>query len=111
MSPPSSAKSLPETSTLSVSIEITAVVHEIEGGGYWAEVPCFPGCVAQAEGLEALRGNLLRAIDDWLAESPVKTEDEAKRLAAIQGSRAPVDRSFPQPYDYLPPSSWTDDDE
>jgi predicted RNase H-like HicB family nuclease len=111
MSPPSSAKSPPSTSTLRVSIEITAVVHEIEGGGYWAEVSCFPGCVAQAEGLEALRGNLLRAIDDWLAESPVKTEDEAHQLAAIQGSRAPVDRSFPQPYDYRPPSSWTDDDE
>ena len=111
MNPPSSARSLPETSTLSVSIEITAVVHEIEGGGYWAEVPGLPGCIAQAEGLEALRGNLLRSIDDWLAESPVKTEDEAKRLAAIQGSPAPVDRTFPQPYDYLPPSSWTDDDE
>jgi predicted RNase H-like HicB family nuclease len=99
------------TSTLRIPIEIIAVVHEIEGGGFWAEVPCFPGCVAQAETLEALGGNIRLAIGDWLAESPVKTEDEAKQLGAIQGSRGPVDESFPQPYDYLPPSSWTDEDE
>jgi predicted RNase H-like HicB family nuclease len=99
------------TSTLSVPIEITAVVHDIEGGGYWAEVPCFPGCVAQAETLESLRGNLLLAIRDWLAESCVKTEDEARQLAAIQGGSGPVDQAFPQPYDYLPPSLWTDADE
>ena len=99
------------TSTLSVPIEITAVVHEIEGGGYWAEVPCFPGCVAQAETLETLRRNILLAIGDWLAVSPAKTEEEAGQLAAIQGNNAPVDRAFPQPYDYLPPPSWTDDDE
>ncbi len=49
-------------STLSVPIEITARVHEIDGGGYWAEVPSFPGCVAQAETLEALRGNIRSAI-------------------------------------------------
>ena len=99
------------TATLSIPIEVTAVVHEIEGGGYWAEVPCFPGCVAQSETLEALRGNLLLAIGDWLAAAPVKTEAEAKQLAAIQGSRVPGDQSFPQPYDYLPPASWTDEDE
>jgi predicted RNase H-like HicB family nuclease len=99
------------TTTLSVPIEVTAVVHEIEGGGYWAEVPCFPGCVAQAESLEVLRRNLLLAIRDWLAESPIKNEDEAKQLAAIQGSTVPVDQSFPQPYNYRPPASWTDEDE
>ena len=99
------------TSTLSVPVEITAVVHEIEGGGYWAEVPGFPGCVAQAETLEALRDNIRAAIDDWLAGSPAKTEEEAKQLAVIQGSGGPVDGSFPVPYVYRPPSSWSDDDE
>jgi predicted RNase H-like HicB family nuclease len=95
--------------TLSVPVEITAVVHEIEGGGNWAEVPCFPGCIAQAETWRDLRRNLLLAIGDWLAETQVKTEDEAKQLAAIQGRIAPVDRSFPEPYDYLPPPSWNRD--
>ena len=71
MSLPSLAGNLLMTSTLSVPIEITAVVHDIQGGGYWAQVPCFPGCIAQAETLEILRGNILLAIGDWLAGSPV----------------------------------------
>jgi predicted RNase H-like HicB family nuclease len=101
------------TSTLSVSLQINiiAVVHEIEGGGYWAEVPRFPGCVAQAETIEALKGNLVKAVEDWLDGTPVKTEDEARQLAEIQGRSEPVDRSFPQPYDFMPPPSWADEGE
>src|SRR5437870_5165184 len=97
--------------TLSVALQIMAEVHEIEGGGYWAEVPRFPGCVAQAETLEALKENIAQAVEDWLAGSPVKTEDEARQLAELQGSSARVDGSFPQPYGYLPPPSWIDEDE
>jgi hypothetical protein len=67
--------------------------------------------IAQAETWEDLRRNLLLAIGDWLAETQVKTEDEAKQLAAIQGSIVPVDRSFAETYDYLPTPSWTDEDE
>ena len=99
------------TCTLSVPVQITAEVHEIEGGGYWAEIPRFPGCVAQAETMEALKANLVQAVEDWLAGSPVKTEDEARRLAEIQGNRESVGESFPQPYDFQPPPSWTDEDE
>jgi predicted RNase H-like HicB family nuclease len=99
------------TSTLRVSIDVNAVVHSIEGGGFWAEVPGFPGCVAQAETLDSLKENIRLAIADWLADSPVKTEEEARQLAAIQGSREPVDKTFPQPYDYLPPEGWNDEDE
>jgi predicted RNase H-like HicB family nuclease len=91
------------TLTLSVPLEIMAEVHEIEGGGYWAEVVRFPGCVAQGETIEALKENIIQAIEDWLAGSPVKTDDEARRLAEIQGSSAPIDESFPQPYGYDPP--------
>lgn len=94
-----------------VSVEITVVVHEIDGGGYWAEVACFPGCVAQAETLDGLKTNVISAIGDWLAESRVKTDDEARQLAAIQGCSVPDDTSFPECHDYLPPSSWSDKDE
>ena len=99
------------TCTLSVPLQILVEVHEIEGGGYWAEVPRFPGCVAQAESIETLKHNLVLAIEDWLNGSPVKTEDEAARLAEIQGSGKLVDASFPQSYDYLPPAAWVDEDE
>jgi len=99
------------TSTLSVPFTIDAVVHPIEGGGYWAEVPRFPGCVAQAETLEALKDHLIRAIEDWLSDSPEKTEDEARRLAAIQGSRQLADATYLQPHEYQPPASWSEEDE
>jgi hypothetical protein len=92
--------------TLSVPLQVLAEVHEIEGGGYWAQVPRLPGCVAQAETFEALKKNLVQAVEDWLYGSPAKTEEEARQLAAIQGSSQPVDESFPQPYCYQPPASW-----
>jgi hypothetical protein len=41
----------------------------------------------------------------------VKTEDEARQLAEIQGSSKVIDESFPQPNSYLPPPSWIDEDE
>jgi predicted RNase H-like HicB family nuclease len=98
------------TRSISVPIQITAEVHEIEGGGYWAEVPRFPGCIAQAETIEALQTNLAQAVEDWLSNLPVKTEDEARQLAEIQGSKL-IDESYPQPYHYLPPPAWVDRDE
>jgi len=99
------------TYTVSVPLQILAEVHEIEGGGDWAEVLRFPGCIAQAETIERLKENIVLAVEDWLNGLPVKTEDEARRLAELQGIRNPVDGSFPQPYGYQPPSSWVDEDE
>jgi predicted RNase H-like HicB family nuclease len=99
------------TCTLNVSLPILAEVHEIAGGGYWAEVPRFPGCVAQADTIEALKENIVQAVDDWLNGQPVKTEDEARRFAAIQGSDTVADGSFPQPYPYFEPPSRVDEDE
>lgn len=99
------------SSTLQVPLQILAEVHEIEGGGYWAEVPRFPGCVAQAETIAALKQNIVQAVEDWLDATPLKTEDEARQLAEIQGTGKPVDKLFPQPNPYLPPASWNDEDE
>jgi predicted RNase H-like HicB family nuclease len=99
------------TSIFTVPIEIPAEVHEIEGGGYWAEVPSLPGCVAQAETLEALRENIRSAVADWMAQSAVKTQREASELAAIQGAAVPPEQSFPESNEYRPPPAWTDEDE
>jgi predicted RNase H-like HicB family nuclease len=99
------------TCTLNVPLKIVAEIHQIDGGGYWAEVPRFPGCIAQAETIEALKENIVQAVDDWLSGSPAKTEREAQQLAEIQGNSEPVDKSFPRPYSYRPPASWTDGDE
>ena len=99
------------TCSLSVPLEITAEVHEIDGGGYWAEVTRLPGCVAQAETIEALKTNIVQAVEDWLRESSVKTAHEARQLAEIQGRSPAVDEAFPQPYSYQPPPLWSDEDE
>ena len=39
-----------------------AIVHNDEGGGYWAEVPALPGCYTDGDTLEEVRANLPKAI-------------------------------------------------
>jgi predicted RNase H-like HicB family nuclease len=57
-------------------MQIKAVVHEEETGGYWAEVPALPGCATQGETMEELLANLREAIEGWLSveiETPPPT--------------------------------------
>ena len=61
---------------------LKAVVHPVEEGGFWAEVPSLPGCVTQAESMEELRVNLQEAIELWLeAGAPDSAENEILELA------------------------------
>ena len=66
-------------------MNIKAVVHKAEEGGYWAEVPALPGCVTQAETMPELRRNLREAIEGWLEagapESAPNREDQILELA------------------------------
>jgi predicted RNase H-like HicB family nuclease len=48
---------------------IRAVVHQAEEGGLWAEVPALPGCMTQADTLDALKKNLQEAVELWLEAS------------------------------------------
>ena len=48
-------------------MNIKAIVHEAEEGGYWAEVPAIPGCATQGETLEELRKNLYGAVEGCLS--------------------------------------------
>ena len=48
-------------------MNLKAIIHEAEEGGYWAEVPSLPGCVTQGETMEELNTNLREAIEGWLA--------------------------------------------
>ena len=47
-------------------MNIKAIVHRAEEGGYWAEVPALPGCVSQGESLEEIRSNIREAVELWL---------------------------------------------
>ena len=65
-------------------MNIKAVVHKAEEGGYWAEVPALPGCVTQAETMPELRRNLLEAIEGWLeAGAPESTPDQGAEILEL----------------------------
>lgn len=53
-------------------MQLKAIVHHAEEGGFWAEVPALPGCFTEAETLEELETNVREAIEGWLlaAEPP-----------------------------------------
>jgi predicted RNase H-like HicB family nuclease len=40
---------------------LRVVIHPAEEGGYWAEVPGFPGCVSEGDTLEEVRANIREA--------------------------------------------------
>ena len=65
-------------------MNIKAIVHEAEEGGYWAEVPALPGCVTQGETWEEVMENLQEAIEGWLevANESLK-EKETDRIVEI----------------------------
>ncbi|MBE9143409.1 type II toxin-antitoxin system HicB family antitoxin [Planktothrix mougeotii] len=65
-------------------MNIKAIIHEAEEGGYWAEVPALPGCVTQGETWEEVMENLQEAIQGWLevANESLK-EKETDRIVEI----------------------------
>jgi predicted RNase H-like HicB family nuclease len=48
-------------------MNLKAVVHEAEEGGYWAEVPAIPGRATQGETMDELLANLREAIQGCLS--------------------------------------------
>ena len=47
-------------------MNIKAVIHLAEEGGYWAEVPALPGCITEGETIDEVMTNLKDAIEGWL---------------------------------------------
>jgi predicted RNase H-like HicB family nuclease len=48
-------------------INIKAIIHEAQEGGFWAEVPAIPGCARQGDTIEELVANLHEAIEGCLS--------------------------------------------
>ena len=48
-------------------MNLKAIVHEAEEGGFWAEVPAIPGCATQGETMDELLANLREAIEGCLS--------------------------------------------
>jgi len=60
-------------------MNVKAIIHEDEDGGYWAEVPVLPGCATQGETMEELLANLREAIAGYLSidvEAPLPTDKD-----------------------------------
>jgi predicted RNase H-like HicB family nuclease len=43
-------------------MQVKVVIHPDEDGGFWAEVPGFPGCVSEGETLDEVRANIREAL-------------------------------------------------
>ena len=48
------------------NMNIKAIIHPAEEGGYWAEVPALPGCITEGDSMEEVMANLKDAIEGWL---------------------------------------------
>jgi len=47
-------------------MKFKVIIHQAEEGGFWAEVPGFPGCVSEGETLEEVRANVREAFEGVL---------------------------------------------
>jgi predicted RNase H-like HicB family nuclease len=47
-------------------MNIKAIIHPAEEGGYWAEVPALPGCITERDSMGEVVANLKDAIECWL---------------------------------------------
>ena len=48
-------------------MKINVVIHKVEEGGYWAEVPTIPGCATQGDSFQELLKNLYEAVEGCLS--------------------------------------------
>ena len=65
-------------------MKIKAIVHEVEEGGFWAEVPTIVGCAAQGETVEEAVKNLHGVIELCLSVDLVPSErDTSERVVEV----------------------------
>ena len=48
-------------------MKLQVIIHDVEEGGYWAEVPAIPGCAIQGDTMEELLLNLYEAVEGCLS--------------------------------------------
>ena len=64
--------------------KLKVVIHEAEEGGYWAEVPGFPGCVSEGETLEEVRANIREAFEGVFEVMQDAATEEPGRIEEIE---------------------------
>lgn len=58
-------------------MQIKAIIHPAEEGGYWAEVPALEGCITEGDTIEEVINNLKDAIQGWLEVANETTTSDA----------------------------------
>ena len=56
-------------------MKFKVIIHNADEGGFWAEVPGFPGCVSEGETLEEVRANIRDAFTgvlEVMQERPIQ---------------------------------------
>jgi predicted RNase H-like HicB family nuclease len=61
-------------------MKLKVLIHAAEEGGFWAEVPAFPGCVSEGETLAETKANIKEAAEGWLEIASKRMPD--RQLAA-----------------------------
>jgi predicted RNase H-like HicB family nuclease len=59
-------------------MKFKVIIHKAEEGGFWAEVPGFPGCVSEGETLEEVRAHIrdaLTGVLEVMQDSPIEEPD------------------------------------
>ncbi len=46
-------------------MKLKVLIHPADEGGFWAEVPTFPGCVSEGETLDEVLANIREAAEGW----------------------------------------------
>jgi len=54
------------------AVKFKILIHPAEEGGFWAEVPAFPGCVSEGETMEEIVANIREAALGWLEVAKMK---------------------------------------
>lgn len=73
-----------------VLAHVVAHIHPDADGGYWAEVPALPGCVAQGDSPEEVRERLHATVAGWLMIAhDLATDDRRWALAQIDRATEP----------------------
>lgn len=47
-------------------MEYTILIHQVEEGGFWSEVPALPGCYSQGETIDETLHNTKEAVESYL---------------------------------------------
>ena len=65
-------------------MDLKAIIHEAEEGGFWAEVPALLGCVTEGETLQEVTVNLREAVEGWLSvDTPDGTVAQSDRVIEL----------------------------